>query len=83
MPISPEPKREHPSTYFVQDRSNEDEFTRLQIQDHIVIGSHRIGKRSRLKNLFFTIPHLSSSSLRKIPNLSQICPIPRLLCRNC
>lgn len=36
MPISPEPKREHPSTYFVQDRSNEDEFTRLQIQDHIV-----------------------------------------------
>jgi ubiquinone/menaquinone biosynthesis C-methylase UbiE len=36
MPISPEPKREHPSTYFVQDRSNEDEFTRLQIQDHLV-----------------------------------------------
>ena len=36
MPISPEPKREHPSTYFVEDRSNEAEFTRLQLQDHIV-----------------------------------------------
>ena len=36
MPISPEPKGERPSTYFVQDRSNKDEFTRLQIQDHIV-----------------------------------------------
>jgi ubiquinone/menaquinone biosynthesis C-methylase UbiE len=36
MPIVPEPKREHPSTYFVQDRSNENELTRLQIQDHIV-----------------------------------------------
>lgn len=36
MPISPEPKREHPSTYFVEDRSNENELARLQIQDHIV-----------------------------------------------
>jgi ubiquinone/menaquinone biosynthesis C-methylase UbiE len=36
MPLTPEPKREHPSTYFVQDRSNENELTRLQIQDHIV-----------------------------------------------
>jgi ubiquinone/menaquinone biosynthesis C-methylase UbiE len=36
MPIAPEPKREHPSTYFVQDRSNKDEFTRLQLQDHLV-----------------------------------------------
>lgn len=29
-------KREHPSTYFVQDRSNQDELTRLQIQDQLV-----------------------------------------------
>jgi ubiquinone/menaquinone biosynthesis C-methylase UbiE len=28
-----QPKREHPSTYFVQDRSNLDEMTRLSIQD--------------------------------------------------
>ncbi|MBV9231493.1 MAG: class I SAM-dependent methyltransferase [Chloroflexi bacterium] len=30
------PRREQPSTYFVQDRSNEEEFTRLQIQDQII-----------------------------------------------
>src|SRR5258708_31331709 len=35
MPISPEPKQEHPSTYFVQDRSNQEELNRLQIQDHL------------------------------------------------
>jgi len=29
-------RREHPSTYFVQDRSNEDELTRLQVQDQMV-----------------------------------------------
>ncbi len=28
------PRPEHPSTYFVQDRSNEDELSRLRIQDH-------------------------------------------------
>src|SRR5579859_8181 len=28
--------REHPSAYFVQDRSNQEEMTRLQIQDHMV-----------------------------------------------
>ncbi len=28
-------RREHPSTYVVQDRSNEEELTRLHIQDHI------------------------------------------------
>ena len=28
-----EPPREHPSTYFVQDRENVDEMTRLEIQD--------------------------------------------------
>jgi len=39
MPISPEPKREHPSTYFVQDRSNQDELNRLQIQDHMLTTS--------------------------------------------
>ncbi|GAC1502859.1 MAG: hypothetical protein NVS2B12_12940 [Ktedonobacteraceae bacterium] len=27
-------RREHPSTYFVQDRSNEEELNRLRIQDH-------------------------------------------------
>jgi len=27
------PRREHPSTYFVQDRSNDDELTRVTIQD--------------------------------------------------
>ena len=29
------PRREHPSTYFVQDRSNEEEPIRLQIQDQM------------------------------------------------
>jgi ubiquinone/menaquinone biosynthesis C-methylase UbiE len=36
MSTPTEPQREHPSTYFVQDRSNEEELTRLQIQDQIV-----------------------------------------------
>jgi ubiquinone/menaquinone biosynthesis C-methylase UbiE len=36
MPILPEPKREHPSTYFVEDRSNQEELKRLQIQDHML-----------------------------------------------
>jgi hypothetical protein len=27
------PHREQPNTYFVQDRSNQNEMTRLQIQD--------------------------------------------------
>jgi ubiquinone/menaquinone biosynthesis C-methylase UbiE len=31
-----DPRREHPSTYFVQDRSNEEELTRLQIQDQML-----------------------------------------------
>lgn len=30
------PRREHPSTYFVQDRSSQDELTRLYIQDDLV-----------------------------------------------
>ena len=30
-----DPRREHPSTYFVQDRSNEEEAIRLQIQDQM------------------------------------------------
>ena len=30
------PRREHPSTYFVQDRSNEEEMTRLLIQEQMV-----------------------------------------------
>ncbi|HLZ62713.1 MAG TPA: class I SAM-dependent methyltransferase [Ktedonosporobacter sp.] len=29
-------RREHPSAYFVQDRSNQEEMTRLQIQDHML-----------------------------------------------
>jgi ubiquinone/menaquinone biosynthesis C-methylase UbiE len=29
------PRREHPSTYFVQDRNNEEELTRLTLQDQI------------------------------------------------
>jgi ubiquinone/menaquinone biosynthesis C-methylase UbiE len=32
----PDPRHEHPSTYFVQDRSNEEELTRLKIQDQII-----------------------------------------------
>ncbi len=36
MSTSPKPRREHPSTYFVQDRSNEDELTRLHIQDQLI-----------------------------------------------
>ncbi len=35
MPTPPEPKREQPSTYFVQDRANQEELKRLQIVDHI------------------------------------------------
>ncbi len=35
MSTSDQPRREHPSTYFVQDRSNLDEMTRLQILDQI------------------------------------------------
>jgi len=34
-----EPRREHPSTYFVQDRSNIDEMTRLTIQDQMFTAS--------------------------------------------
>src|SRR5262245_399054 len=36
MSTSDQPRREHPSTYFVQDRSNLDEMTRLQIQDQML-----------------------------------------------
>jgi ubiquinone/menaquinone biosynthesis C-methylase UbiE len=34
-----EPRREHPSAYFVQDRSSEDEMIRLQIQDEMLTTS--------------------------------------------
>lgn len=30
------PRREHPSTYFVQDRSNEEELTRVRVQDQML-----------------------------------------------
>lgn len=33
MPTSPQPRREIPSTYVVQDRENEEELTRLRLQD--------------------------------------------------
>ncbi len=39
MSNSNEPRREHPSTYFVQDRSNEDELARLRIQDQALTAS--------------------------------------------
>jgi ubiquinone/menaquinone biosynthesis C-methylase UbiE len=39
MPILPEPKREHPSTYFVQDRTSQEELKRLQIQDRLYTAS--------------------------------------------
>jgi ubiquinone/menaquinone biosynthesis C-methylase UbiE len=35
MSTPTDPRREHPSTYFVQDRSNEEEIARLSIQDHL------------------------------------------------
>ena len=36
MTTPEEPMREHPSTYFVQDRSNEDELTRVKVQDQMI-----------------------------------------------
>jgi ubiquinone/menaquinone biosynthesis C-methylase UbiE len=36
MSTSDWPRREHPSTYFVQDRSNEEELTRLHVQDQML-----------------------------------------------
>jgi len=34
-----EPRREHPSTYFVQDRSSREELTRLEVQDQMITAS--------------------------------------------
>ena len=39
MPTPTDPRREQPSTYVVQDRSNTEELTRLQIQDHMLTTS--------------------------------------------
>src|SRR5437773_1718633 len=39
QPTSTNQRREHPSTYWVQDRSNVDEMTRLRIQDQMVTTS--------------------------------------------
>src|SRR5581483_7534383 len=36
MSTSMDPRREHPSTYFVQDRSDEEELTRIIAQDRIL-----------------------------------------------
>ena len=38
MPTS-DPRREHPSTYVVQDRSNQEELTRVQIQGQMLTAS--------------------------------------------
>lgn len=35
MPLTPEPKREQPSTYVVEDRSNQEELNRLRVLDHL------------------------------------------------
>lgn len=35
MATSPDPRREHPSTYIVLDRANREELTRLQMQDRL------------------------------------------------
>jgi ubiquinone/menaquinone biosynthesis C-methylase UbiE len=34
--MSSSPRKEHPSTYVVQDRDNQEEFTRLQLQDQMI-----------------------------------------------
>lgn len=36
MSMSPDSRREHPNTYLVQDRSNQEEMQRLQIQDRLL-----------------------------------------------
>ena len=36
MATEPQKLKEHPSTYFVQDRSSEDELTRLHVQDQLL-----------------------------------------------
>lgn len=35
MPLSPEPKREQPNTYFVEDRGSQEELNRLLVQDQL------------------------------------------------
>ncbi|HTK07509.1 MAG TPA: methyltransferase domain-containing protein [Ktedonobacteraceae bacterium] len=35
MPISPEPRREQPSTYFIQDRTLQEELDRLRVLDYM------------------------------------------------
>lgn len=39
MSTPTDPRREHPSTYFVQDRSNTDELSRVAIQDQMITTS--------------------------------------------
>src|SRR5260370_29329408 len=39
MATPTDPRREHPSTYFVQDRENVEELTSMQIQDHLMTAS--------------------------------------------
>lgn len=39
MTTSPDSQREHPSTYVVQDRENQEELQRLQLQDLLITRS--------------------------------------------
>jgi tRNA G46 methylase TrmB len=39
MSSSPDPRREHPSTYVVHDRSNQEELIRLQVQGQMFTAS--------------------------------------------
>ncbi len=39
QPDPANPRREHPSTYFVQNRSNQEEYSRLQVQDQMLTAS--------------------------------------------
>jgi ubiquinone/menaquinone biosynthesis C-methylase UbiE len=39
MATPTDPRREHPSTYFVQDRGNVEELKRMQVQDHLMTAS--------------------------------------------
>jgi hypothetical protein len=48
MPISPEPRREQPNTYFIQDRTLQEELDRLHVHDdngrRVARAAHSAGK---------------------------------------
>ena len=63
-----DPRREHGGTYFVQDRSNEEELTRLHIQDHIGDDSfcpkkRTVGDNRRATRDTWEIAHISCHDL--------------------